>query len=94
MTFKHIENASLQGSKTCYTKESPRCQKFQVSLLIISFLWMLCTNGLLTDTLASEETVADDEISVLAVGDITVSSRMTPLIERKGAGVFLKAPPP
>ena len=55
-----------------------------VYLLIIS---LLCMNASLTDTLASE-TTADDEISVLAVGDITISSRMTPLIEKKGAGVF------
>ena len=92
MIFKHTESffwRSLQVSKTCYTKDSLRCQKFQMWLLIISLLCVLHANGLLTDTLASE-TVADAEISVLAVGDITVSSRMTPLIERKGAGVFFE----
>ncbi|RKU08166.1 hypothetical protein C6503_23580 [Candidatus Poribacteria bacterium] len=79
MTFKHIENSI----------NNLRCQKFQVCLLIISLLWMLHTNGFLSDTLASE-TVSDDEISVLAVGDITISSRMTPLIEKNGAGVFFQ----
>ena len=61
--------------------------KPQVYILMISLLWMLHTNGVLTNTLASG-TGPDDEISVLAVGDITVSSRMTPLIEKEGAGVF------
>ena len=55
-----------------------RHQKLQVSLLVVS---LLCLT-----TLGS----VSDEISVLAVGDITVSSRMTPLIERKGAGVFFE----
>ena len=94
MIFRHIGSAfwrSLQVSKTCYTytKDSLRSQKFQVCLLIIGLFGMLHANGLLIDTFASE-TGSDDEISVLAVGDITVSSRMTPLIERKGAGVFFE----
>ena len=90
MIFRHIENtfwSSLQVSKTCYIKDSLRCQKFQACFLIINLLWMLHANASLADTLASE-TIADDEISVLAVGDITISSRMTPLIEENGAGVF------
>ena len=94
--FKHIENffwRSLQVSKTCYTKDSLRCQKFQVGILIVGLLYLLHADGLLTDTLASE-TVSDDEISVLAVGDITISSRMTPLIERNGAGVFFEGTAP
>ena len=60
-----------------------RSRKFHISLLVMSLLCL----GVLRDTWASE-TVADAEISVLAVGDITISSRMTPLIERNGAGVF------
>ena len=82
----HIKGRSLQA-KTCFTKNSLRCQKFQLCLLIISLFGILHANGALTDTFASE-TVSDDEISILAVGDITISSRMTPLIERDGAGVF------
>ena len=92
MKPKHVENSI----------DSLRFQKFQVCLLIISIFSMLHANGVLTDTLAvarhhddgdrvttaASETVADDEISVLAVGDITISSRMTPLIEKNGAGVF------
>ena len=77
MIFRHIENSI----------NTLRCQKFQMCLLSISLLWMLHANAVLTDTLASE-TASDDEISVLAVGDITISSRMTPLIEENGAGVF------
>ena len=42
----------------------------------------------LTIVLSVSETVAAGEIAVLAVGDITVSSRMTPLIEKNGASVF------
>ena len=42
------------------------------------------------DNVAVDEAATSDEISVLAVGDITVSSRMTPLIERKGAGLFFE----
>ncbi|MXZ00050.1 CapA family protein [Candidatus Poribacteria bacterium] len=42
----------------------------------------------LITVLVVSEPVNASEISVLAVGDITVSSRMTPLIEKNGAGVF------
>ena len=55
--------------------------RVQVYLLFISLLCMI--------QLASE-TVTADEISVLAVGDITISSRMTPLIETQGAGVLFQ----
>ena len=64
-----------------------------ICLLIIALLCMIHANALLTDTLA-HETTTDDEISVLAVGDITISSRMTPLIERNGAGVFFEGTAP
>ena len=40
--------------------------------------------------LRASDTASVDEISVLAVGDITVSARMTPLIESEGAGVFFQ----
>ena len=102
MILKRTENSfwrSLQAktcyislqAKTCYIKDKLRCQnqKFQICLLIVSLLCIIHANGLLTDTFASE-TVADDEISVLAVGDITVSSRMTPLIEKNGTGAFFE----
>ncbi len=36
------------------------------------------------------DTAASSEISVLAVGDITIGSGMTPLIEKSGAGVFFQ----
>ena len=52
-------------------------------ILILSLLGVICTNGSLNEAVA-------DEISVLAVGDITISSRMTPLIEENGAGAFFQ----
>ena len=65
-------------------------QKFQVHLLIISSLLCVTIFGGVSKSAAANEAASSDEISVLAVGDITVSSRMTPLIERKGAGVFFE----
>ena len=44
----------------------------------------------ITGRIEADELVASGEISVLVVGDITISSRMTPLIESKGAGVFFQ----
>ena len=109
MTFKHIENSirlthfpsrcglkphlrrALGHNFPILRPSYLRCQsqKFQISLLAMSLLCM----AVLIDTWASE-TVADDEISVLAVGDITISSRMTPLIERRVPVYFLREPPP
>ena len=66
-----------------------QCKKFQMCLLIMGLFYTVFSNSLLIDALANE-TVSANEISVLAVGDITISSRMTPLIERKGAGVFFQ----
>ncbi len=54
----------------------------------INKLLILMLFGALITTLSVSEPVTASEISVLAVGDITVSSRMTPLIEKNGAGVF------
>ena len=61
-------------------------QKCYLPLLVISSLLCVTIFGGVSKSKAD----ASNEISVLAVGDITVSSRMTPLIERKGAGVFFK----
>jgi poly-gamma-glutamate synthesis protein (capsule biosynthesis protein) len=66
-----------------------QCKKLQMCLLIMGLFYTVFSNSLLMDALANE-TVSANEISVLAVGDITISSRMTPLIERKGAGVFFQ----
>lgn len=79
MKFKRLENPVTNR----------QCKKLQIRLLMMGLLCTIFANGLLTDTLASE-TVAANEISVLAVGDITISSRMTPVIERSGAGVFFQ----
>ncbi len=46
--------------------------------------------GSITGQIAADEPVSSGEISVLVVGDITIGSRMTPLIESKGAGVFFQ----
>ena len=79
MKFNHFENSIriLQ----------PR--RFPVRFLITSLLSMTLFGGLIA-VFPVRETVSADEISVLAVGDITISSRMTPLIERNGAGVFFE----
>ncbi len=55
---------------------------------LINKLLIATLFGALTIVLSVSEPVAAGEIAVLAVGDITVSSRMTPLIEKNGAGVF------
>lgn len=51
---------------------------------------LLTIFGGITGQIAANESVPPDEISVLVVGDITIGSRMTPLIESKGAGVFFQ----
>ena len=38
--------------------------------------------------------IEPDEITVLAVGDITIGSSLTPIIERQGAGMFFKGTAP
>ena len=58
-------------------------------LLIVSILLMIF-GGTTRWIAADESAAASDEISILAVGDITIGSRMTPLIESKGAGVFFQ----
>lgn len=63
--------------------------RLQLHLLISSLLCLMIFSGV-ADTVAVDEAATGDEISVLAVGDITVSSRMTPLIEREGAGLFFQ----
>ncbi len=60
----------------------------KVKHTVITILLMLSA-GMSSQT-AAAESVPSDEISVLVVGDITISSRMTPLIENKGAGVFFQ----
>ncbi len=50
---------------------------------------LLTILGGISKGIAADEAEAPTEISVLAVGDITVSSRMTSLI-REGAGVFFQ----
>ena len=58
------------------------------SRLLIAIL--LTIFGGITGWVAADESAASGEISILAVGDITIGSRMTPLIESKGAGVFFQ----
>ena len=73
-------------SVSCY-------RRLQVHFLMSSLLWVMIFSGA-ADSVAADEASASGEISVLAVGDITVSSRMTPLIERKGAGLFFQGTAP
>ena len=79
MKIKYVE------SSVCVLQR----QRFQFSLLICSLLCIIIFGASLMELPASD-TVSVDEISVLAVGDITVSARMTPLIESEGAGVFFQ----
>ena len=65
-----------------------KTQRLTMRPLINKLLIVIIFSGLITVFSVSPEPVAAGEISVLAVGDITVSSRMTPLIEKNGAGVF------
>lgn len=67
-------------------------RRLQVHFLMSSLLWVMIFSGVVDRVAAAEASAssAQNEISVLAVGDITVSSRMTPLIERHGAGMFFQ----
>ncbi len=65
-------------------------RKFQGCFLIGSLFLCIVILGGISENVIANEAAASGEISVLAVGDITVSSRMTPLIERNGAGVFFE----
>lgn len=58
------------------------------SRLLIAIL--LTIFGGITEKVVADEASPSGEISVLVVGDITIGSRMTPLIESKGAGVFFQ----
>ena len=64
-------------------------RRLQVHLLISSLLSVIIFSEV-TESIAAAAAATSDEISVLAVGDITVSSRLTPLIERRGAGLFFE----
>lgn len=58
--------------------------KYTVIAILLAIL------GGITGQIAGDEPISSGEISVLVVGDITIGSRMTPLIESKGAGVFFQ----
>lgn len=55
-------------------------------IVIILSIVLIWHSG--TPLRASE--IEPDEITVLAVGDITIGSSLTPIIERQGAGVFFE----
>jgi len=56
--------------------------------LIFVFLLIPCAITLAASPPAS--VLDTEEISIVAVGDITIGSNLTPLIERQGAGVFFE----
>ena len=64
-----------------------KCRRFTMHTLTNKLLILMIFGGLII-VFANPKTVNASEISVLAVGDITLSSRMTPLIEKNSAGVF------
>ncbi len=66
--------------------ETRKMTKVRYTVIII----LLMLSAGMSSHIAADESVPSDEISVLVVGDITISSRMTPLTESKGAGVFFQ----
>lgn len=62
--------------------------KVSDSRMLIAILMTIFAG--ITGRIAADDSVSSSEISVLVVGDITISSRMTPLIESKGADVFFQ----
>ena len=63
---------------------------FRLPIATLLIATLMTIFGGITGQIAADESVSAKEISVLVVGDITISSRMTPLIESKGAGVFFQ----
>ena len=51
---------------------------------------LLIQSGIVSETSFSAADGGAEEISIIAVGDITVGSNLTPLIERQGAGIFFE----
>ncbi|MXV82214.1 CapA family protein [Candidatus Poribacteria bacterium] len=66
--------------------ETRKMTKVKHTVIII----LLMLSAGMSSQIAADESVPSDEISVLVVGDITISSRMTALTESKGAGVFFQ----
>lgn len=62
------------------------------TLPICIILLIYCIITLVNYSQAQE--LENDTISVIAVGDITIGSSLTPLIERQGAGVFFEGTAP
>ena len=79
-------------TKFKYTEDSSSVRQYPKNrvLFLISGIFCIAIFSGILDRVAANEAASSGEISVLAVGDITVSSRMTPLIEREGAGVFFE----
>ena len=63
-----------------------------LAILIFSFLLIHCTIVLAVEQTEEEED--NTEISVIAVGDITIGSSFTSLIESRGADVFFEGTAP
>lgn len=61
--------------------------KSKTFYLICAFLLIQCS---IASQAFSASELNTEEISIIAVGDITVGSNLTPLIERDGAGVFFE----
>ena len=62
--------------------------KHITSFLIFVFLFI--QYSITIDTSSATPELDTEDISVIAVGDITIGSSLTPLIERQGAGVFFE----
>ncbi len=62
--------------------------KNTLSFLIFIFLFFLSSIVLLASNLSQQQ--ESNEITIVAVGDITIGSNFTPLIEKQGAGIFFE----
>ncbi len=63
-----------------------------IAAVLISSFFLI--QGTIFHASAETEQVDSTEISVIAVGDITIGSNLTPLIESRGAGVFFEGTAP
>ncbi|MCE2415060.1 CapA family protein [Candidatus Poribacteria bacterium] len=95
LTGKSGRKEGKHGRREAWSSQSssvpifyPHVFHISIQMLVASIL--LTIFGGITGQIAADESVSSEEISVLVVGDITIGSRMTPLIESKGAGVFFQ----
>ena len=75
-----------QDTRRCSDNNRQTTKKRKMKSVIVIILSIVLIWHIGIPLRASE--IEPDEITVLAVGDITIGSSLTPIIERQGAGVF------